>query len=228
MRTPGRRFFRSPALGYTILTLATGRYPLDPQTHDFYQHNAEQIARRYESAHGGPERLFPQIFRKGQTILDIGAGTGRSSAALLRLGLEVHAVEPVAALRELAVSYHPELAGRVFAGELPGLLPATGIERYDAILLSAVIMHIPDAELPDAAAAIRDRLVPGGTLHFAEMKKQCEARKAVYGGIDSIDDLRANLRDNCIPDSVLDMADDDYPRFLEDRRILMAAKIRNY
>ena len=64
--------------------------------------------------------------------------------------------------------------------------------------------------------------------YFAEIKKQCEAREAVYGGIDSIDDLRANLRDNCIPDTVLDMADGDYPRFLEDRRILMAAKIRNY
>ena len=44
------------------------------------------------------------------------------------------------------------------------MLPETGIECYDAILLSAVIMHIPEAELPDVAAAIRDRLVPGGTL----------------------------------------------------------------
>jgi len=73
-------------------------------------------------------------------------------------------VEPVAALRELAVFYHPELAGRIFAGELPDLLPETGIERYDAILLSAVIMHIPDAELPGAAAAIRARLALSGTL----------------------------------------------------------------
>lgn len=40
--------------------------------------------------------------------------------------------------------------------------------------------------------------------------------------------LMKNLEMNCIPTDVFDMDFQDYPRFLEGRRLLMANKIRKY
>lgn len=40
--------------------------------------------------------------------------------------------------------------------------------------------------------------------------------------------LRKNLEINCIPTDVFDMEHEDYSRFLEERRSLMANKIRKY
>ena len=73
-------------------------------------------------------------------------------------------MEPSAALRERALADHPELEGRLFHGFLPGGLPTDIRPTYDGILLSAVIMHIPDAELFDAALQLRERLGKGGRL----------------------------------------------------------------
>jgi hypothetical protein len=80
------------------------------------------------------------------------------------LGVEVDAVEPSAALRERALANHPELEGRLFDGFLPGGLPTDIQPTYDGILLSAVIMHIPNAELFDVAFQLRERLEKGGRL----------------------------------------------------------------
>ena len=40
--------------------------------------------------------------------------------------------------------------------------------------------------------------------------------------------LGENLRANCVPGSVSEMTVDEYPDFLEERRKLMAAKIKDY
>jgi hypothetical protein len=50
--------------------------------------------------------------------------------------------------------------------------------------------------------------------------------KKKYGGITDEADLRANLRASCIPGAMLDGAIPDYDDFLEERRKLMALKIK--
>jgi hypothetical protein len=59
---------------------------------------------------------------------------------------------------------HPELSGLLFEGELPADLPPAVAGPYDGVVLSAVIMHIPDSELFDAALAVRERLKDDGKL----------------------------------------------------------------
>ena len=119
---------------------------------------------RNEATPGRISSLFPFVFEPGETILEIGAGSGRDAARLRALGARVDAVEPSAGLRQLALATHPELSGRVHNGFLPGGLPREIKEKYDGILLSAVIMHIPDAELFDTAFSLRERLTRGGKL----------------------------------------------------------------
>lgn len=137
---------------------------MDRDTLEYYDRNASEIADRYESANDGIASLFPFVFEKGERVLDLGAGTCRDAAVLLGLGIDVHAVEPSSGLRERAAALHPELAGRIFDGALPDGLPAQVAGPYDGILVSAVLMHIADADLFDAAFAIRERLKAGGKL----------------------------------------------------------------
>jgi hypothetical protein len=58
--------------------------------------------------------------------------------------------------------------------------------------------------------------------------EQCQGGKLKYGGITDVADLNANLRANCIPESVCTMTKDHFDAFLLERRKLMAAKIRQY
>lgn len=65
-------------------------------------------------------------------------------------------------------------------------------------------------------------------VYFQEVLEQCQAGEIKYGGINDIHDLHENLKQNCIPRSVFSMTIDDYTVFLEERRQLIAKKIKNY
>jgi len=65
-------------------------------------------------------------------------------------------------------------------------------------------------------------------VYFTELAQQCRGGKKRYGNINDPDDLRQNLRMNCIPEGVERMTVEDYPAFLAARRSLMAQKIRAY
>ena len=58
-------------------------------------------------------------------MLDVGAGTGRDAAWLARLGHEVVAVEPSAAMRAEAERRHPAARIRWIDDRLPGLAPTS-------------------------------------------------------------------------------------------------------
>lgn len=65
-------------------------------------------------------------------------------------------------------------------------------------------------------------------LIFLKVLNQCETGKAVYGNITDKDMLFLNLQQNCIPETIAQMAHEDYESFLNERRKLMAQKIRKY
>ena len=62
--------------------------------------------------------------------------------------------------------------------------------------------------------------------YFSELVEQCNGGEKRYGGIAKLTELKANLADNCIPESVMDGETPDYEKFLTIRRKLMALKIR--
>lgn len=64
--------------------------------------------------------------------------------------------------------------------------------------------------------------------YFAELAEQVKGGQLRYGGIDDRTELRRNLRMNCIPESMLDGDIPDYEYFLEQRRKLMALRIKEY
>jgi len=65
-------------------------------------------------------------------------------------------------------------------------------------------------------------------LYFRELTEQCNGGKKKYGGITDVPDLQANLRMSCVPETMLDGVIPDYDTFLEERRRLMALKIKTW
>ena len=64
--------------------------------------------------------------------------------------------------------------------------------------------------------------------YMQEVYRQCETKEPVYGGIIDKDELAENLRQSCIPTGFERMDISNYPDFLEERRKLMAQKIKEY
>ena len=62
--------------------------------------------------------------------------------------------------------------------------------------------------------------------YFVDLREQVAGGAKKYGGIVDRDELIKNLRMNCIPEGMLDGEIKGYEAFLEDRRRLMALKIK--
>jgi SAM-dependent methyltransferase len=130
----------------------------------FYARSAAALAERYESVsfetvHRDVLHLLPGAPARAA---DIGAGTGRDAAALARRGYDVVAVEPVRELRQVARRLHDDVPVAWLPGALPALTPLTG--SFDLILLSAVWMHLDEAEREPAMRRLHDLLAPSGRL----------------------------------------------------------------
>lgn len=65
-------------------------------------------------------------------------------------------------------------------------------------------------------------------VYLAELREQCNGGPLRYGTIVDAATLEANLRAHCIPESIAEMTFRDYESFLQQRRVLMARKMRAY
>jgi hypothetical protein len=65
-------------------------------------------------------------------------------------------------------------------------------------------------------------------VYFKELADQCNGGKKKYGGLTRTDDLCANLSMHCLPDSILNGHIPSYDDFLDERRRLMAQKIKTW
>jgi hypothetical protein len=90
--------------------------------------------------------------------------------------------------------------------------------RYNQIANYAIAQSEINIAIGDKAPA----------TYFKQLTEQCQGGERRYGGIANLDELKANLRENCIPDSMLFANAPDFDEFLEQRRVLMATKIKHY
>ena len=132
---------------------------------DGYGAEADRLAEQYESVdfaalHGA---VLPLLPAPPARVCDIGAGTGRDAAALARLGHRVVAVEPTPELRAHGQRLHADAGIEWVDDSLPDLarLQSRG-DRFDLVMLVAVLMHLDDRERRSAVAAIAGLVAPGG------------------------------------------------------------------
>jgi SAM-dependent methyltransferase len=151
---------------------------VDKKTIEYYESNAPSICARYES--GRPRELQDFILQalRGYTtrrgidrprILEIGCGSGRETAFLFEQGYEAFGVDASNAMIACARSHHPETADRLFPAAFPLERSPEHVQTvlqlpFDAILLLATAMHIPDNELETILNQVHAMLVPSGIM----------------------------------------------------------------
>ncbi|MFC4257241.1 methyltransferase domain-containing protein [Altererythrobacter xixiisoli] len=111
----------------------------------------------------------------GGPVLDIGAGTGLTTALIARTltEAEIFAIEPDATMRAALMTriwHDPDLRRRV------SILPMDALsaplpDRIAGAVLSASLVHFSPAERAQLWAALAGRLVPGGRI-VAELQAQ--------------------------------------------------------
>lgn len=150
---------------------------MDIQTLGYYSANANEIARRYESATSSLVCRFSNAFTSGGRILDIGCGSGRDLAELAHQGFQPYGMDGTPEFVQLAQEFHPELKGRIVQGVLPDSVVPFGGD-FDGVLCSAVLMHIESRYLPDVVAFIKCCIKPGGQLLYSVPSKRLDAISA--------------------------------------------------
>ncbi len=138
---------------------------MDRETLAFYERTAAQVAARHRaSTNKDTWRRQFQSFPAGGRVLDVGCGSGRDLALLLELGFDAYGLEPSPGMRSEAVGAFPKLEGRIFPQGLPLPEDADLGGPYHAVLCSAVLMHVPEAELFDSAFSLKRVLGEKGKL----------------------------------------------------------------
>jgi len=90
--------------------------------------------------------------------------------------------------------------------------------RYNQIANYALTQTEINIAIGDKAPAV----------YFNQVVEQCRGGQKKYGGMTDMVELKANLAESCIPESMVLGNVLDYDSFLEDRRKLMAAKLKTY
>lgn len=116
-------------------------------------------------------RFLAMVQAEGkQTLLEIGAGTGRDSRFFQQQGLAVICVDLSPAM--VAHCCHQGLDAHVV--EFAQLDQHFGAESFDSIYAINCLLHVPKVELPGILEKIRTLLRPHGLFYWGQ-----------YGGIDA-------------------------------------------
>ncbi len=141
---------------------------MDEKTEQYYTTHADDASNLYNSAKkSGVSRYFKEAFIAGSAVLDIGAGSGRDMALLLEMGFDAYGIDSSpemvkSAMDSMACSV-PAVKDRIICASI--LSNKLFFNRkFDGILCSAVLMHIADDFINEAAVCIRNNLNVNGRL----------------------------------------------------------------
>ncbi|WP_457596426.1 class I SAM-dependent methyltransferase [Hydrogenimonas sp.] len=136
------------------------------KTVEHYEKEANAFIARYEEADMSHLHETIRAFIPPKSgVLDVGFGSARDLAVLRADGYEVWGVDPVASFVHHARKRFPEIADRFACAGLPKLpLPETFPDRFDAVLLIAVWMHLPKRVWRESVDRVVSLLKPGGRV----------------------------------------------------------------
>ena len=132
-----------------------------------YSQEAPTLLRTYESItfEQSQGRVLPLLPKPPCRVLEIGAGTGRDAAGFARLGYEVVAAEPTDEMRDGAKKLHADVAVEWLDDGLPDLTVLRGRkDRFDIVMMTAVWMHLDEAERRRGMPNVAELARPGGVV----------------------------------------------------------------
>ena len=196
---------------------------------------------RYSSS---PESAFYKDIRQINEIGAVEALKAIEAATLSDNFWNVRVVQDLAYTSTINPTYLVYLAAQVAGNDLS--LLSNSITVKDLIEVAGDVHHIFPKEYlkavgyernlynQDANYAYLDAQVNKSIgkkapyEYFREAMEQCETKKITCGSITDLAQLKENLAANCIPFEATQMGHEDYQIFLDQRRRLMAQKIKKY
>lgn len=133
-----------------------------PNPTDYYEKNADRFFRETVGVDMSPlHDRFLATIPKGGLILDAGCGSGRDTCAFTARGYRVSAFDASAALARRATEHTGQaITVRTFSDVCEEAL-------YDGIWACASLLHLPEADLPDAIARLWGALKSGGVFYLS-------------------------------------------------------------
>ena len=132
------------------------------RTREYYERNAESYFKATRDADLSPlYDRFTKRLPQGARILDAGSGSGRDTLAFLQRGYAVSAFDSSPALCELS-TWITGVRTRVLRFQ-----ELEDEEEYDGIWACASLLHVPQAQLPDAISRLVRALKLGGVLYMS-------------------------------------------------------------
>lgn len=135
----------------------------DPETLAFYGAEAPIYAASGSDETSRHLASFLELLPPGASILELGCGGGRDAQRMIELGFDV---DPTDGVLEISAQAEARLHRPVRVMRFDEL---DAFERYDAVVASASLLHVPRTGLGDVLARIWRALKPGG-WHLASYK----------------------------------------------------------
>lgn len=142
------------------------------QTLNYYNTHASSFAKNTQDvAFEDCQNRFLSHLKSGGTILDLGCGAGRDSAAFLKKGYEVTPVDGSKALCQIASEYLKRPVRLQLFEELDEK------DAYDGIWACSSLLHVPSSQLPDIFSRIEKALKDGGIFYCSFKKGEFEGMR---------------------------------------------------
>jgi SAM-dependent methyltransferase len=148
-----------------------------------YGEEADDLVERYESIpfldkHRAVLHLIPGV---PSSVLDIGAGTGADAAWLADRGHRVVAVEPTEALRVPGMALHASAPIEwVDDSLLQLMLTLARGQTFDLVMMTAVWMHLDEAERGQAMPNVASLIGRGGVLIMSLRHGPFSSRRRMF------------------------------------------------
>ena len=146
---------------------------MDAQTLKAYSANAARLVSSYATMK--PRRMYELVatfFHRGGATLDVGCGSGRDLSYLQGAGFKIEGLDAVPEFVNHCREHSPSVT--VHLDQLPKLSTIPD-SKYDNVLVSAVLMHLPTSDLLEAAKNLVRITRPGGRLIISTKKRKQNA-----------------------------------------------------
>lgn len=203
-----------------VLSVLTGRYSSSPETafyKDIRQINEIGVVKALESIEAA---ILSENFWDVKIVQDLAYTSPINPTYLVYLAAQVSGNDMSLLSNNITVKDLIEIAGDVHHIFPKEYLKANGFNKN---------LYNQDANYVYLDPQVNKSIGKKAPCeYFSEALKQCETGKITCGSITDVDAFKANLETNCIPFEVCNMTYMDYENFLEQRRKMMARKIKEY